>query len=279
MLRSAFLLAVLALQGASPLAPAHHPTCVRYYGFEGDLKADLLRKALSGLGAKEVEARAVVGPIKAGSRPKQRFLALELPVRTPPKDVEAALKKIAPHAEELAWTAFQGKVRTLPAILGYSALDCVVGMDNDVRWFDLTNGRARFFFTAGKFDAKGLREKFEKLYQPFDAGDLGDLVHETIEWHLAEPLDAAAAKTAEKAIAKIPGLRKVKIDVATRVLSADVEQDGLRGASGSGAASDAGSKASADAVPAGSFLVDDVLEVLASAKIAVEGAAPAEEKH
>jgi copper chaperone CopZ len=278
MLRSTLLLAVLAIQGASAVAPVRHPTCVRYYGLDGDVKADVLRKTLAGLGWKDTEARVVVGPTKAASRPKARFLALELPARVPAKDVEAALKKISPHAEELAWTAFQGKVRTLPAILGYSPLECVVGMDNDVHWFDLTNGRARFFFTPGKFDAKGLREKFEKLYQPFNAGDLGDLVHETVEWHLAEPLDATAAKTAEKAIAKIPGLRKVKIDVATRILTADVEQDGLRGAAGSAPAADSASAASAVAVPAGNFLVDDILEALANAKVAVEGAAAAEEK-
>src|SRR5258706_34613 len=210
----AILLACLSAQDTTRLQPVRHPTCVRFYSYEGDVKPELLKKQLDALATKDAKARIAAGPSRVSSRPMSRFIVLEVPARTPAKDIESALKKICPHAEELAWTAFQGKSRTLPAIVGYPALDCVVGMDNDLRWFDLAEGRARFFFSPGKFDAKTLRIRFGKLYQPFDAGELGELVHDTIEWRLAGPVDPAAAKLAEKAIGKIPGVRKARVDVA-----------------------------------------------------------------
>jgi hypothetical protein len=285
----AILLAGLASQNAGGLPSVRHPTCLRFYTFEGDVKPEVLRKAVSDLGTKEAEARITIGPSKVSSRPRARFLVLEVPSRTPGKEVEAALKKVCPHADELAWTAFQGQNRSLPPILGYSALDCVVGMDNDVRWFDLSGGLARFYYTPGKFDAKSLRVRFGKLYQPFNAGELGELVHDTIEWRLAEPVDASAAKSAEKAIAKIPGVRKARIDVASRVLTGEIEHDGLQGAvagsSAAGPEKEATGGGSAERSPLGDgFLQDEVLDALDAAKLAVEAravpAAPAAgEKH
>ena len=280
--RLAMLLACLTTQATTKLQPARHPTCVRFYSYEGDVKPELLRKQLDALGTKDEKARIAAGPLKVSSRPKARFLVLEVSARTPAKDVEAALKKVCPHAEELAWTAFQGESRSLPSILGYSALECVVGMDNDLRWFDLTEGRARFFFLPGKFDAKGLRSKFGKLYQPFDVGELGELVHDAIEWKLAEPVDPTAAKAAEKAIAKIPGVRKVRIDVASRALTAEIEQDGLRGAAQSASQESTAGRVSERSLSAAGFLLDDVIDALEAAKLALEGtpnAPPGGEKH
>src|SRR5260221_315491 len=156
----AILLACLSAQDTTRLQPVRHPTCVRFYSYEGDVKPELLKKQLDAVATKDAKARIAAGPSRVSSRPMSRFIVLEVPARTPAKDIESALKKICPHAEELAWTAFQGKSRTLPAIVGYPALDCVVGMDNDLRWFDLAEGRARFFFSPGKFDAKTLRIRF-----------------------------------------------------------------------------------------------------------------------
>jgi hypothetical protein len=255
---AAVLLCLLA-QGSASLAPVRHPTCVRFYCLEGDPKPEALRKAVDSLGTKDAPARVVSGPDSGHARPKEHFVAVEVPTTSAPKDVEAALKKVCPRTEELFWTAFQGKSRSLPSILAQSPLDCVIGMDNNMRWFDLSDGRARFFFTQGKLDAKTIQARFEKLYQPFNAGELGELVKESIEWRLAEPLDAAAAKAAEKALARIPGIRHPRIDAATRVLSAEVEQDGLRG-----------SMPGAKGVAAADFLVDDVLAALDAAKVALE---------
>jgi hypothetical protein len=282
----AVLLAGLAPQDASGLPPVRHPTCLRFYTFEGDVKPEVLRKAVESLSTKEAAARVTTGPATVSSRPKARFLVLEVPSRTPGKDLEAALKKVCPHAGELAWTAFQGKSRSLPSILGYSGLECVVGMDNDLRWFDLAGGLARFFYTPGKFDAKSLRARFGKLYQPFNAGELGELVHDSIEWQLADPVDASAAKAAEKAIAKIPGVRKARIDVAVRVLTAEIEHDGLQGAvigPAAGVGKESSGNGGAQRSPLGSgFLLDEVLGALEAAKIAVEtraAPAPGGEKH
>jgi hypothetical protein len=264
------LLAILLVQDPGRLAPARHPTCLRFYTYEGDVKPEVLRKELDALGAKDEKVRVAAGPSKVSSRPKTRFLVLEIPAKVAPKEVETALKKVCSHADELAWTAFQGPDRSLPAILGYPALDCVVGMDNDLRWFDLAGGRARFFFLPGKLDAKSLRSRFAKLYQPFNAGELGDLVKDTIEWKLADPVDPAAAKSAEKAIARIPGVRKARIDAAARTLVAEIEQDGLRGASRSGSRAPSEAAAPDSALSSAEFLVDDVIDALESAKLVLE---------
>jgi hypothetical protein len=264
------VLAVLLAQGPGRLEPVRHPSCLRFYSYEGDVKPELLKKELDALGAKDEKVRVAAGPSKVSSRPKARFLVLEIPAKVSPKEVETALKKVCPHADELAWTAFQGPDRSLPAILGYPALDCVVGMDNDLRWFDLASGRARFFFLPGKLDAKSLRSRFAKLYQPFNAGELGDLVKDTLEWKLAEPVDSAAAKSAEKAIARIPGVRKAHIDAATRALTAEIEQDGLRGASRSGSGAHSEPATPESALSSADFLLDDVIDALESAKLSLE---------
>ena len=261
------LLACALASDAPVLTPVRHPTCIRFYGLEGDVKPDVLRKAVSALGKEGAAADIVAGPLQVSSRKRWNFVALELPSNAPAKEIQAALKKVSSKAEELAWTAFQGEDRSLPAILGFSALECVVGMDNDMRWFDLAGGRARFFYAPGKLDAEVLRKKFGTLYQPFDAGELGELVHGPLEWKLKGPIEPAAVKAAEKALAKVPGVRKPKIDAAKLVLTAEIEHDGLRSSCGS---EKAAGGAESKWLPPGAFLVDDVLDALAAAKIATE---------
>ncbi|MFN0007419.1 MAG: hypothetical protein ACKVXR_05880 [Planctomycetota bacterium] len=261
------LLAIaLFAPGDAPLVePVRHATCVRYYSLEGDVKPDLLRRAVSELSAIEAEAKIAMGPSGVSSKPKYRFVVLEVPIGLPAKDIEKALRKTTPKVTELAWTAFQGEDRKLPDILGFSGPECVVGMDNDMRWFALEGGLARFFYVPGKLDATDLRSRFKTLYKPFDADELGELVRERIEWKLDEPLTAPAGKTAEKALGKLPGVVKAKIDVATRTLTVDIAHDGLR------ATAPPPGKEPAPGVPAGGFLANEALDALASAKVAVAG--------
>lgn len=284
-MKPAFLLLAIPLLGlarldpqveAPAVEPVRHSTCLRYYSLEGDVKPDLLRRAVSELSTIEAEAKIAMGPIGVSSKPKYRFVVLELPLGTTAKEVEKALRKTTPKAIELAWTAFRGEDRELPQILGFNGLECVVGMDNDMRWFALEDGRARFFYVKGKMNADDLRARFKTLYKPFDAGELGELVRERIEWKLAEPLEPAAAKAAEKALAKLPGVAKAKIDLATRTLTVDIAYDGLQAAAPpTGTAGQAG-QASDTGVPGGGFLADDALDALANAKVALAGApAPA----
>lgn len=242
---------------ARAIEPVRHTTCLRYYSLAGDVKPDLLRRAVADLSTIEAEAKIALGPVGVSSKPKYRFVVLELPLATAAKDVEKALRKATPKTIELAWTAFQGQDRELPQILGYNGLECVVGMDNDMRWFALEGGLARFFYVPEKLNEKELRSRFKTLYKPFDADELGDLVRERIEWKLAEPLEAPAAKTAEKALGKLPGVAQAKIDVATRTLTVDIPHDGLKAA----------------AIPGGGFLADDALDALAGAGVSVAGVA------
>jgi copper chaperone CopZ len=98
------------------------------------------------------------------------------------------------------------------------------------------------------------------------------LVRDSIEWRLLAPVDAAAAKAAEKAIAKIPGVKKARIDVASRTLTAEIEHDGLRGSTPAPGKDSPPERVLA----AAGFLVDDVVDALEAAKLALAeaGAAP-----
>jgi len=153
--------------------PVRHATCLRFFSLEGDVKPEALNGAVRAFSVGGLEARIALGPVKVSSRPKERFLALEVSSAITPKTIEAALKKVSPRTEELLWAAFRGPDRTLPTIVGYGALECIVGMDDDLRFFELDRGTARFFYAPGRLDAEKLRSKFKKLYEPFQAGDVG----------------------------------------------------------------------------------------------------------
>ena len=239
-----------------------HASCFRFYSLEGDVKREALDKVVASLGTAERPARIALGPSQVEARPKPRFLVLELPAQAEAADVRGALKKICPKVDELAWTAFESPHASLPTILGKTPLECVVGMDNDLRWFDLSGGRARFFYRPGQLDAQDIQKRYSRLYTPFEKGELGEIPAAALQWKLAEPVDAAAAKAAEKALAKLPGVRKARIDVAARTLTAEIVEDGLLDACAGSAPS--------SGLPATSFLVDDVLDVLDAGKIALE---------
>lgn len=245
-------IAVLGSGDASLVEPVRHTTCLRYFSLEGDVKPDLLRRAVAELSTSEIEAKIVLGPEGVSSKPKYRFVVLELPVALSAKDVEKALRKTSPKATELAWTAFQGKDERFPDFLGFNSRELVCGMDNDMRWFTHEGGLARFFYVPGKMNAEDLRGRFKTLYNGGE--EVGELVRERIEWKLDEPLTPAAGKAAEKALAKVPGVVKAKVDVESRTLTAEIVHDGLR----------------ATAAPAG-FLADEALDALAGAKVALAG--------
>jgi len=250
--------------------PVRHATCLRFFSLEGDVKPEALNGAVRAFSVGGLEARIALGPVKVSSRPKERFLALEVSSAITPKTIEAALKKVSPRTEELLWAAFRGPDRTLPTIVGYGALECIVGMDDDLRFFELDRGTARFFYAPGRLDAEKLRSKFKKLYEPFQAGELGELAREEIAWKLAGPVDRAAAQAAQKAIARIPGVKKATVDAASAKLAVEIEDAGLRVA----AVGTGGGSAPSDALPPTSFLPDEILDALDAAKIKVEAPNP-----
>jgi hypothetical protein len=208
-----------------PFPSAWHPVSMRFYIFDGDVRGDALKKAVEGLANPEEPCRIVIGPTASGTRPDKQFLALEVSSRAAPKDVIQALRKANSRVQELEWTAFRGATEEPKAILGYGARECVIGMASEMRWFEFGGGESAFFFTPGKLDAPQIKDRYKKLYQPLGGGDLGELARFEITWHLATPLDAAAAKRAEKAIAKLPGVRSAKLDLEQGTLQFTVELD------------------------------------------------------
>ena len=198
---------------------------VRYFALEGDVDRAKLSEGLGELTQEGGEHRILEGPQSPVSRPKSSFLALEVPVETSVKSLVRAMKKSCKRVEELAWTSFEGVSVDLPTILGQSARDCVIGMASPMRWFDAKKDRKHFFYLAGKLDAEEIADRFQKLFGPFDAGEIGTL--RTSEVRLAfEPVEKeAAVKKALKALSKQEQVRKA--DLQGEVFVLEVAWDGM----------------------------------------------------
>jgi hypothetical protein len=217
--------------------PQRSKTRLLFFSLDGDIRADPVRKALAELSSKDAECHVAYGPVSSAARPNKSFVAVEAPVEKSARDVQRALKHGVPAVEELAVTCFLGEPKKLGGgTSGYSPRDWVLGMTNDLRWVESFAGFSEFFFTPGKLTADVLTDRFRKLGDPFGQGDIGKLVKDEFTWTLAGPtdghaegpLDPAAAKRAEKAIAKLEGVRDAKIDVAAKTLRVAVELDGLK---------------------------------------------------
>jgi hypothetical protein len=218
-----------------PYPPARHASVLRFFCLEGELKADPIRKALAELGTKDAECRIAYAPQTAPGRKAKSFFAIEAPSSVSGKDVEKALRRGADKVEDLACSCFDGPARELPNVptgpgdkSGWSARDFVIGMMSGLRWFDRLGGWTQFFYTPGKADAAEIADRYKKLVGPWGGGELGKIPRESFAWPLAAPVDEAAAKRAEKAIAKIDGVKEARIDVAGAVLRVTFELDGIK---------------------------------------------------
>jgi hypothetical protein len=216
--------------------PERNATVVHAFSLPDDVKGDLVRKALAELSTKDADCGIRYGPMKATARPSKVFVLVEAPATVDVKDVIKALKKGATTVEPTAWTCFQSTDSQLGRGLdggmpGFSPRDFILGMSNDLRWVEARGGFSEFFFLPGKLDADSIKDRFHKLAQPFGVKDVGSLVVETITWPLSGPIDAAAAKRAEKELARISGVQSAKIDVAGLALEVKVVLEGqIRGA-------------------------------------------------
>lgn len=237
---AAFVLAgTLVAQDAPPAAksvemypPVKHATVVFAFGLPDEIKADVVRKSLAELSTKEADCGVRYGPVKSAARPQKAFVIVEAPASIDVKDVIKALKKGAATVEPMAWTCFESTDKTLGSGLGsgmpgLSPRDFILGISNDLRWVDARGGFSEFFFAPGKLDAEFIQDRFHKLARPFGVMDLGVIVTETITWPLAGPLDPATAKRVEKELAKIAGVKSVKLDIEKNVLEVKVVLDGL----------------------------------------------------
>jgi hypothetical protein len=234
---SALASAAAGREASSPKADELYPpvksaTVVHAFGLPDDVKADVVRKALAELSTPGADCGIRYGPMSSAARPQKAFVIVEAPASVDVKDVVKALKKGASTVEPLAWTCFESADKTLGRGLGggmpgYSPRDFILGISNDLRWVEARGGFGEFFFVPGKMDAAFIQDRFHKLAQPFGVGDVGTVVTETITWPLAAPIDPAAAKRIEKDIAKIAGVKAVKLDVEKHVLEVKVALDGL----------------------------------------------------
>jgi hypothetical protein len=215
--------------------PAERPKAhVLFFMLEGELKAEPLRKALSDLSTKEAECKLVYGPRKTPARPGAQFVAVEAPAALGAKELGGALRKGCANADAVACTVFKGPAEGTGSnsegqgFLGMGARDFVLGMSGDIRWYDASGGWRQFYFGAGKIGAKEIADRYQKLFGPLGGGEAGEVVHESLRWTLAEPLDPKAAARAEKALSKLPGVTKATIDPAQRVLALELRLENLK---------------------------------------------------
>lgn len=211
--------------------PQRSRTRLLFFSLDGDIRADPVRHALAELSTKDAECRIAYGPVSSAARPNKSFVAVEAPAEKSARDIQRALKHGVPAVDELAFTCFRGEPKKMGGgTSGYSPRDWILGMTNDLRWVESFAGFSEFFFAPGKLTADILTDRFRKLGEPFGQGDIGKLVKDEFTWSLAGPadIDPAAAKRAEKAIAKIEGVREAKIDPAAKTLHVAIELDGLK---------------------------------------------------
>ena len=271
-------------QPAAEVYPAErHATTVRFFCLEGEVKADPLKKALADLSTKEAGCGFVGEPMTSSTRPDKHVFAIEAPATVALADLNKALQKGSSRVTQLEWTLFRGLAAPPPSILGFSGRDCVIGMANDIRWFAFDPDGTTFYYLPGKLGAAKLADLYKKLFQPFEAGDVGKLARDTISWPLEPPVDEAAAKRAEKALLKLDGVREAHVDAAAHALRAVVELDGLKssgpiaGGAGGAAGTAAGPRGARDK-GSGAFVprfdTNALLDALEKEKISL-----AREKH
>ena len=213
---------------AAPLYPAErHPTVLHYFALVGEVDGEVLQRALAALDA-QGRARILEGPVACSTRPRASSAGTRRAPRARGSASSAALRRACSEVEPLSATSFETSDGPLPGILAYSARDCIVGMADEMRWFEEREGRRTFWFVSGKLAAEDVAKRFRRLYEPFGHPEVGRLVEHPLSWALAAPIDTAAARKAERAIAKLPGVLSARIDPKAATLEARVAIDAVR---------------------------------------------------
>lgn len=241
-------------------------TVVRFFHVEID--APDLSKVNPAL--EELGATLVHGPRSSGGRPGHCFCAVRAPREVSAKKLAAALKKGGGAVETLEVLAFDGRTGSDSDLglggLGVTKRDLVMGISNDVVWYEASGAWSQFYGRPGKLDAKELAERYAKLYAPYGGAKLGAVVEERVSWPLKAAPEAKVAAKLAKEIEKQPGVAHAgfegaRLDVA--VVLAGLEACGDVGALQAGEpleASDAGTpRAAFDAGAVHALLVEAAL--------------------
>jgi len=200
-------------------------TVVRFFHLETD-SPDLTKisPALA-----ELEAVLVHGPRSSGGRPGHSFVAVRVPRAVSAKKVAAALKKGGGGVEALEATAFDGRTGSDSDLglggVGVTKRDLIIGISNDVVWYDASGTWSQFYGAPRKLEADELAARYAKLYAPYGGAKLGAVVHESLQWTLtAAPTDKQAPKL-EKSLEKLPGVTEANF--SGNVLALTFVLDGL----------------------------------------------------
>lgn len=209
----------------SHLKPAEHPperqeTALYFYDFKGKLKLEPLNEALAELGCSILR-----GPEETPAQRSHAFVTVQAPGDVDLKLLGKALKKGKAKVMQLAVCCFdgrEGKDSSLPSILGLGPRDHLIGMDSAIRWYESRAGYSQFYYEPKKLKPEDIQDRYEKLYDPFGGGTIGELVTETFTWSLEAPVDPKAQKKALKAIEKLASVEEATIDTDSATLTVKV---------------------------------------------------------
>jgi hypothetical protein len=178
---------------------------------------------LSALSTPDAPCRIVGDPDKSSAQPKSAFVTIEAPVSRDAKDVVAALRKASKHVDRLACTAFDAEA-TAFAVGMNTPRDQLLTSSSEVRWATSWGRTYQVYTAPGKVKAARLAERLSKFLR---VKSPPAVVRSSFTWNLAEPVDAAAAKRAEKSLLAVPGVAAAHIDPTRHALEVSVELEGL----------------------------------------------------
>lgn len=204
--------------------PAERPK-TRTLSFIVDSDADVAaaKSALTALAAPDAPCRIVNDLEKSAAQPKSAFVVVEAPVTRDAKEVVAALRKTSKHVDRLACTAFDSDPTAFTVGMN-TPRDQLLASSSEVRRATAWGRTYQLYTASGKGRTDQLGERLAKFVH---AKKAPPVVKSSFAWPLAEPVDAAAAKRAEKLLLAIPGIGAAHVDPTKHVLEVSVDLEGL----------------------------------------------------
>ena len=236
----------LSLQAPKPETVRYEPTRPTsrcwYFQLEGELKLEPIQAELAKLATKDADCKLAMPPESSPKLKARHFLAVEAPAACDPKLIAACLEKGGRNATPLNILAVQS-MDLLDTFALFnddkrSAIELVLGLSSDLRWYRNHFTERQFFYSGNKLNCARISERFEKLLKEAakrhskQDTQMGVPAIGIIQWGLQSPIDAAAAERARGALAKLPGVRTASIDVEKALLRMEVAVDGVPSSNG-----------------------------------------------
>lgn len=203
--------------------PARPMTCTHSFLVDDDAELSVVAKALADLSAPDAPCRIVDTPDRSAAQPKWAFLVVEAPVDLDAKKILAAVRKGGKQTERLMATAFDSEVTVFGGPFK-TPRDALFTSSNEIRWAMAWGRSYQIYGTPGKARSDQIAARLGKA---LGTKAPPPVIEHSFTWTLVEPVDAEAAKRAEKSLLAVRGVESARIDVAKRALAVTVALEGL----------------------------------------------------